>query len=79
MKGSKIFPYAQGRNPAFFRQVADKKMPFALKVPNTETRAAMVEADEMTGVRRARFDSAIKLFKNLEKTAQSQQRVSLPK
>jgi DNA-damage-inducible protein J len=51
------------------RVVADKQMPFALKVPNAETRAAMVEADEIARTRRARFDTATELFDDLEKTS----------
>ena len=35
------------------RVVADKQMPFALKVPNAETHAAMREADEMVRNRRS--------------------------
>jgi DNA-damage-inducible protein J len=37
------------------RVVADKQLPFALKVPNAETRAAMAESDEIARTRRARF------------------------
>ena len=44
------------------RVVADKQMPFALKVPNAETRAAMHEADEIARTRRARFGAASELF-----------------
>lgn len=51
------------------RVIADKQMPFALKVPNVETRAAMTEADEITRNRRARFDTAAKLFDDLEKNS----------
>jgi DNA-damage-inducible protein J len=51
------------------RVVADKQMPFALKVPNAETRAAMVEADEIVRTRRARFDTAAELFDDLEKNS----------
>lgn len=51
------------------RVVADKQMPFALKVPNTETRAAMVEADEIARTRCARFDTATELFDDLEKNS----------
>lgn len=51
------------------RVVADKQMPFALKVPNAETRAAMVEADEIARTRRARFDTATELFDDLEKNS----------
>ena len=51
------------------RVIADKQMPFALKVPNLETRAAMTEADEITRNRRARFDTAAELFDDLEKNS----------
>jgi len=37
------------------RVAAEKQLPFLLKVPNAETRAAMTEADEMALTRRARF------------------------
>lgn len=49
------------------RVVAEKQMPFALKVPNAETRVAMAEADEITRTRRARFSNAAELFDDLEK------------
>ena len=49
------------------RVVADKQMPFALKVPNAETRAAIAEADEIARTRRARFETATELFDDLEK------------
>jgi DNA-damage-inducible protein J len=49
------------------RVVADKQMPFAIKVPNQETRAAMAEADEIVRSRRARFNSASEVFDDLEK------------
>jgi DNA-damage-inducible protein J len=42
-------------------------MPFALKVPNSQTRAAMEEADEIALTRRARFGTAAELFDDLEK------------
>ena len=51
------------------RVVADKQMPFRLKVPNVETRAAMDEADEIARTRRARFDNASELFDDLEKNS----------
>ena len=51
------------------RIVADKQMPFALKVPNLETRAAMSEADEIVRMHRARFDNATELFDDLEKNS----------
>ena len=37
------------------RVVAEKQLPFMLKLPNVETRAAMTEADEIVRTRRARF------------------------
>lgn len=51
------------------RVVADKQLPFALKVPNTETRAAMVEADAIAHKHRARFATAAELFDDLEKNS----------
>lgn len=51
------------------RVIAEKQMPFALKVPNAETRAAMAEADEITRTRRARFGKAVELFDDLEKNS----------
>lgn len=51
------------------RVVADKQMPFTLKVPNVNTRAAMSEADEITSARRTRFDTPSELFDDLEKNS----------
>lgn len=51
------------------RVVAEKQMPFALKVPNVETRAAMAEADEIAHTRRARFGTAAELIDDLEKNS----------
>ena len=51
------------------RVVADKQMPFELRVPNVETRVAMAEADEIARTHRARFDSAAELFDDLEKNS----------
>ena len=51
------------------RVVAEKQMPFALKVPNAETRAAMDEADEIARAHRARFGTAAALFDDLEKNS----------
>lgn len=51
------------------RVVADKQMPFAIKVPNQETRTAMVEADEIVRSSRARFNSAAELIDDLEKNS----------
>ncbi len=49
------------------RVAAEKQIPFALRVPNTETRAAMEKA---RAKRRARFANADELFDDLEKIAQ---------
>ena len=51
------------------RVVADKELPFALRVPNAETRAAMAEADEIARAHRARFATADELFDDLEKNS----------
>jgi DNA-damage-inducible protein J len=49
------------------RVAAEKQLPFALKVPNAETRAAMEEADAIVRTRRPRFTKAGDLFNDLEK------------
>ena len=51
------------------RVVADKQMPFAIKAPNAETRAAMVEADEIARAYSARFTSADALFDDIKKNS----------
>ncbi len=51
------------------RVVAEQQMPFALKAPNAETRAAMAEADEIARTRHARFGTAAELFDDLEKNS----------
>jgi DNA-damage-inducible protein J len=48
------------------RAIADKQMPFTLKVPNAETLAAMSEVDEIIKARAARFNSADALFDSLD-------------
>ena len=48
------------------RVVADQQMPFALRAPNAETRAAMTEADDIARARRARFANAAELFEDVE-------------
>jgi DNA-damage-inducible protein J len=50
------------------RVAAEKRIPFELKVPNAETRAAMAEADELLRSRRARFETAEELFDDLAKS-----------
>jgi DNA-damage-inducible protein J len=51
------------------RVVAEKQMPFAIKVPNVETRAAMAEADEIVRTRHARFGTVAELIDDLEKNS----------
>jgi DNA-damage-inducible protein J len=51
------------------RVVAERQLPFMLKVPNAETRTAMMEADEISRARRARFATATELFDDLEKNS----------
>ncbi len=46
------------------RVAADKQLPFELKVPNAETRAAMREA---RAIGKARFSSAAELIRELDK------------
>lgn len=50
--------------------VQEKALPFDVWNPNTETRAAMLEADEMIRTRHARFDTAEALFDDLEKNGE---------
>ena len=52
------------------RVVSDQAFPLELKVPNAQTRAAMIEARAMMQARTARFDSAASLVDELEKTRQ---------
>ena len=49
------------------RVATEKRLPFELKVPNADTRAAMAEVDEMLSTRRARFATAEDLFDDLAK------------
>jgi DNA-damage-inducible protein J len=48
------------------RVVADQAIPFEVRVPNAETRAAMAEAAEIIRNRRVRFAGAQELFDDLE-------------
>lgn len=52
------------------RVVNDQAFPLELKVPNAQTREAMVEARAMAQARVARFNSADALFDGLEKAGQ---------
>ena len=51
------------------RVANDSALPFELKVPNAETRAAMEETREMARQRRARFKTAQELFDALDDEA----------
>jgi DNA-damage-inducible protein J len=48
------------------RVVAERAMPFELRVPNAETRAAMAEADAIARDHAARFATAKELFDDLD-------------
>ena len=50
----------------FHRIVVDQAFPLELKVPNSETREAMAEADRIVADRRARFDSGDALIGDLD-------------
>lgn len=49
------------------RVAKDKALPFELKVPNAETRAAMEEARALMKARNARFSDGQELFNALDK------------
>ena len=51
------------------RVVAEKQMPFSLKVPNAETLSAMVEAEEIVVAKKARYKTGADLIHDLEKTS----------
>ncbi|OYZ05413.1 MAG: damage-inducible protein [Thiotrichales bacterium 16-46-22] len=51
------------------RVVADKKIPFDLRAPNSDTLAAMKEADEIAGSRMARFSTVDDLINDIEKNS----------
>ena len=51
------------------RVVAEKQIPFSLKVPNAETRSAMAEADEIVRAKRARYKTGAELIGDLGKNA----------
>jgi DNA-damage-inducible protein J len=48
------------------RVAADKQIPFDLKVPNAQTKAAMLESRKLMKARQARFVSADALLDNIE-------------
>lgn len=51
------------------RVVADKQIPFDLRAPNSDTLAAMKEADEIAGSRVARFSTVDDLINDIEKNS----------
>jgi len=51
------------------RVVADKELPFILKAPNSTSRVAISEADQIIQSRRARFATADELLNGLEKAS----------
>lgn len=51
------------------RVVADKELPFAIKAPNSTSRVAIAEADEIIKSRRARFATADDLIDGIEKAS----------
>lgn len=51
------------------RVVADKQIPFDLRAPNSDTLAAMKEADEIAGSRMARFSTVNDLINDIEKNS----------
>jgi DNA-damage-inducible protein J len=54
----------------FLTRVAmEKQLPFTLKAPNADTRAAMEEADEIMRSGHSRFDSVNDMFDGLEKNS----------
>jgi DNA-damage-inducible protein J len=50
----------------FHRVVSDQAFPLELKVPNSETRAAMAEADEIAAAAKFRAGEAEALFADLD-------------
>ncbi len=48
------------------RVVAEQRLPFELKAPNAETRAALAEAEAIISARGARFTNAQALFDALD-------------
>lgn len=51
------------------RVARDKALPFELKVPNAETRAAMAEAEEVLKSGKFRFRNAEEMFRSLDEEA----------
>lgn len=53
----------------FHRIAIDQAFPLELKVPNTQTRSAMAEVDEMVNRRNPRFTSADEMFAEIEEAS----------
>lgn len=51
------------------RVIAEERLPFTLKVPNAETRAAMTEADEIVRTHHSHVETATKLFNDIENSS----------
>lgn len=51
------------------RVIADKQLPFELKVPNATSRQAIAEAEEIIQAKSARFATATDMFNELEKAS----------
>jgi len=51
------------------RVVADQELPFAIKAPNTASRAAMAETDTLIQSRQARFATSDALINDIEKAS----------
>ena len=51
------------------RVVADQELPFALKAPNTTSRVAIAEANQIVQSRHARFATADALLNGLEEAS----------
>lgn len=51
------------------RVAAEKQLPFQVKVPNIETRSAMIEANSIINSKKLRFKNSKELFNDLEKNS----------
>ncbi len=51
------------------RVAAEKQLPFAVKVPNIETRTAMIEANSIINSKKLKFKNSQELFDDLEKNS----------
>jgi DNA-damage-inducible protein J len=51
------------------RVAAEKQLPFSVKVPNIETRTAMIEANSIINSKKLKFKNSQELFDDLEKNS----------